>query len=110
MDGLQPAEVRVVRKLATLLRLADSLDRSHRQTVLRVQGRLLPSAVVVKLRTKQPVDLELWDAAHESALFRRVFGRKLIVQVERASQRPLRRGVRVNSRLAARVAVARRWR
>lgn len=109
MDGLQPAEVRVVRKLATLLRLADSLDRSHRQTVLRAQARLLPSAVVVKLRARQPVDLELWDAAHESALFRRVFGRKLIVQVVRATQKPLRHGVRVNSRLAARVAVVRRW-
>ncbi len=63
----------------------------------------------MKLRARQPVDLELWDAGHEAALFRRVFGRKLIVQVERAAQRPLRRGVRVNPRLAARVAVDRRW-
>ena len=78
--------------------------------MVRAQARLLPSAVVVKLRARHPVDLELWDAAHEAALFRRVFGRKLIVQVVRAAQRPLRHGVRVNSRLAARVAVDRRWR
>ncbi len=43
MDGLQPAEVRLVRKLATLLRLADSLDRSHRQTILRLQAAFFPA-------------------------------------------------------------------
>ena len=106
MDGLQTSEVRVVRKLATLLRLADSLDRSHRQTVLHLQARLLPSAVVVKLRARQAVDLELWDAAHEAALFRRVYGRKLVVQVVRANRRLQRRGLRV----AARLALDPRWR
>ena len=110
MDGLQAAEVRLVRKLATLLRLADSLDRSHRQTVLRLAARVLPGAVVVKLRARQAVDLELWDAGHEAALFRRVFGRKLLVTAERAWRGIERRRLRAPARVAARVAVDRRWR
>ena len=38
MDGLSPSEARLVRKLATILRVADSLDRSHLQPVSRTWG------------------------------------------------------------------------
>jgi hypothetical protein len=85
MEGLGPGEIRVVRKLATLLRVADSLDRSHRQSIVRLQARLLPNAVMVKLRARSPLDLELWDATHEAGLFRRVLGRKLLMQVMRSA-------------------------
>ncbi|HMK73180.1 MAG TPA: HD domain-containing protein, partial [Myxococcaceae bacterium] len=108
MDGLQPSEVRLVRKLATLLRLADSLDRSHHQSVIRLGARVLPSSVVVRLRARQAVDLELWDAGHEAALFRRVFGRKLVVHVERAAKSIEGRRLRAPARVAARMAVVRR--
>jgi len=94
MEGLGTGEVRVVRKLATLLRVADSLDRSHRQSIIRLQARLLPNAVLVRLKTRNPLDLELWDASHEAALFRRVFGRKLLLQVERSARELRRRSLR----------------
>jgi exopolyphosphatase/guanosine-5'-triphosphate,3'-diphosphate pyrophosphatase len=94
MEGLSPGEIRVVRKLSTLLRVADSLDRSHRQSIVRLQARLVPNAVLVKLQTRNPLDLELWDAAHESALFRRVLGRKLQIQVLRSAREVHRRSLR----------------
>ena len=39
MAGLTPDEARLVRKLATLLRVADSLDRSHHQPVRQTAGQ-----------------------------------------------------------------------
>ena len=92
--------MRLVRKLATLLRVADSLDRSHRQSIVRVQARLLPNAVMVKLRARSPLDLELWDATHEAALFRRVFGRKLLLQVMRHPKELHRKSMRAAAYLA----------
>jgi exopolyphosphatase / guanosine-5'-triphosphate,3'-diphosphate pyrophosphatase len=100
MEGLGAGEVRVVRKLATLLRVADSLDRSHRQSIVRLQARLLPNAVMVKLRARSPLDLELWDATHEAGLFRRVFGRKLLMQVMRHPRELHRKSLRAAAYLA----------
>jgi exopolyphosphatase/guanosine-5'-triphosphate,3'-diphosphate pyrophosphatase len=81
MSGLTPAEARVVRKLATLLRVADALDRSHHQPIHSVRTRKSPQDVSVRLKVRAPVDLELWDVAHEAPLFRKVFGRRLRVEI-----------------------------
>jgi len=81
MRGLGLAERQVVRRLATLLRVADSLDCSHHQAVLRLQASCGSKAVTLRLKTRSHADLELWDSAHEAPLFQRVFGRKLVVRV-----------------------------
>jgi exopolyphosphatase/guanosine-5'-triphosphate,3'-diphosphate pyrophosphatase len=80
---LQPftvTEVRAIRKCAALLRIADSLDRSHHQPVKRVTVGQRGRSVLIKVRAKASIDLELWDVAHEQALFRDVFGRGLVVE------------------------------
>jgi exopolyphosphatase/guanosine-5'-triphosphate,3'-diphosphate pyrophosphatase len=77
MDPLAPGDRQVVRKLATLLRLADSLDRGHHQNVRSIAARVAHRSVRLHLRRRAPVDLEIWDAEHEAVLFRRVFGRRL---------------------------------
>lgn len=79
MEGLQPQEARVVRKCATLLRVADSLDRSHRQPISKLSAHVAGSKVQVRLTSRTPIDLELWDAEHELPLFREVFGKSLIL-------------------------------
>jgi exopolyphosphatase/guanosine-5'-triphosphate,3'-diphosphate pyrophosphatase len=84
MEGLTPSEARTVRKCATLLRVADSLDASHHQPVSRLSAGVKGRTVAVRLKVRAPVDLELWDAGHEEALFRQVFGHKLVLHVERA--------------------------
>ncbi len=83
MAGLTASEARIVRKCATLLRIADSLDRSHRQPVARLSAALRGRAVVVRVKARVPIDLEQWDVQHEIPLFREVFGRRLVLQVER---------------------------
>ncbi len=78
MQPFTPAEVRLIRRCATLLRVADSLDRSHHQPVQQIVVR--PGRTVqLKVRAKQSIDLELWDLEHERELFREVFGRGLTI-------------------------------
>jgi exopolyphosphatase/guanosine-5'-triphosphate,3'-diphosphate pyrophosphatase len=79
MEGLSPGEARCVRKLATLLRVADALDRSHAQPIGDLRVQVGGGRVVLRLATRGPADLELWDVAHETQLFRRVFGASLVI-------------------------------
>jgi len=79
MEGLTSGEARFVRKLATLLRVADALDRSHAQPISKLHARESGGRVAIHLSTIGPADLELWDVAHEGQLFRRVFGARLSV-------------------------------
>ena len=83
---LPPSDFRMVRKLATLLRLADSCDRSHHQLVRSVRARVTGGAVELVLRSRGPIDLEVWDAEREGALFRKVFGRRLELAVRRVAR------------------------
>jgi exopolyphosphatase / guanosine-5'-triphosphate,3'-diphosphate pyrophosphatase len=84
MEGLAPGEARLVRKLATLLRVADALDRSHAQPICRIRADTVGKIVVIRLTADGPADLELWDVAHEDQLFRRVFGAKLLIRASTA--------------------------
>lgn len=79
LASFSATEVRTIRKCATILRVADSLDRSHHQPVQKVSASLRGRTVTLKVRAKQSVDLELWDVEHEVELFREVFGRALVV-------------------------------
>ena len=96
MEGLSPGEARVVRKLATLLRTADALDRSHAQPISRIRAERRDGMVVLHLVTKGPADLELWDVANEAPLFRKVFGVKLVIRT--ASSRGPSKGAGKNRR------------
>jgi exopolyphosphatase/guanosine-5'-triphosphate,3'-diphosphate pyrophosphatase len=83
MEGLSAVEARLVRKLATLLRVANALDRSHHQPVRELRAVNGREAVSLHLKARHPVDLELWNVEREIALFRRVFGKRLAPHVSR---------------------------
>ncbi|MFL5357880.1 HD domain-containing protein [Archangium sp.] len=83
MEGLSPAEARLVRKLATLLRVANALDSSHHQPVKELRAVNGRDAVSLHFKSRQPVDLELWTVEHETALFRRVFNKRLALHAGR---------------------------
>ena len=89
MEGLTSGEARSVRKLATILRVADALDRSHAQPISNLRARIGGGRVVLQLGTSGPADLEIWDVAHETSLFRRVFGVRLVMATS-----PVRAGAR----------------
>ncbi len=84
MEGLNASEARLVRKCATLLRLADALDASHHQPVHKLSAQVKGRVAAIRLKVRGPVDLELWDASHEADLFRQVFDRRIALHPERA--------------------------
>ncbi|MBN1210269.1 MAG: Ppx/GppA family phosphatase [Myxococcaceae bacterium] len=83
LAGLLPSEARTVRKLATLLRVADSLDRGHQQAVKSLKALRGRDGVTLHLQARHPLDLELWNAEREVANFRSVFGKRLSFHVSR---------------------------
>ena len=70
-----------MRKLATPLRVADSLDHSHARPVRHLVARVWPHEIVLTLATRGTVDLEMWDVMREASQFRQVFRRRLRVAV-----------------------------
>jgi exopolyphosphatase/guanosine-5'-triphosphate,3'-diphosphate pyrophosphatase len=80
MQGLSRSEALLVRRLATLLRVADALDRSHHQAIRKLRVEQRGGSVFLRLGARVPLDLELWDVEREAALFRRVFGKPLEIR------------------------------
>lgn len=83
LKELAPGQLRLVRRLVALLRVADALDRSHSQAVLSVRASVPDGRVRVVARARSPLDLELWDVAREAAFFRQALGKRLDVVASR---------------------------
>ena len=65
---------RAILLLVPLLRLADSLDRSHEQRVEGVECRIEAGRVTLLVRSEADTDLELWAAERVSEIFREAYG------------------------------------
>ncbi|MEK7405075.1 MAG: HD domain-containing protein, partial [Acidobacteriota bacterium] len=79
LQALNGEEKRALGRLSALLRLADSLDRSHEQRVESIHCRIREDQVAIQLVSSQEVDLEQWAARRDGEIFRQVFGRSLAV-------------------------------
>ena len=80
---LSSKERRAVEHLAALLRLADACDQGRRRSVQSVLAVAKSDRLEVALLASGEAELEGWAAAKTADLFRKVFGRKLEVRVER---------------------------
>ena len=76
---------RTLLMLTPLLRLADSLDRSHDQRIESIGVEVKDSSVVVSLHSEQDSDLEQWAAERTAEPFQQAYGRPLVVVKARAS-------------------------
>jgi exopolyphosphatase/guanosine-5'-triphosphate,3'-diphosphate pyrophosphatase len=65
-----------VEKLAAILRIADGLDRSHRQLVTSVSCRVRPGKVEFEASARGDCEAELDAARDKAGLFERVFDRR----------------------------------
>jgi len=72
---------RTVRTLAAILRLAESLDRSHAQTITGLELHDRGDDDLLQLRTSGDAELELWSAARHAAPFERLTGKPLRIEV-----------------------------
>jgi exopolyphosphatase/guanosine-5'-triphosphate,3'-diphosphate pyrophosphatase len=75
--ALDRAERRTVEVLASLLRIADALDREHRQNVTGVQSRVRGGAVHLTLEGEGDLLLERWALRRKAGLFEKVFDKEL---------------------------------
>ena len=81
---LGAASAAKVRALAAMLRLAESLDRSHAQSIAGVALRDRGDDDLLQLRTSGDAELELWSAARQAQPFERLTGKPLRLEVSRA--------------------------
>jgi len=72
-QSLTAEERRVAIRLIPILRLADSLDRSHKQRILGVDCRLRDGPVVLEVHSRGDIDLEQWAAERACAAFQQVY-------------------------------------
>lgn len=70
----------VVKKLSAILRVADSLDRSHKQKIESISAKVVDSTVELNLKLKdKSIEIELWNLDRREKLFEDVFEKTLVI-------------------------------
>jgi len=82
---LKRKQRRAVRTLAAILRLAESLDRSHAQSVGAIELHDRGDDDLLQVRTSGDAELELWAAQRHAAPFERMTGKPLRIEAGRLS-------------------------
>ena len=72
---------RTIRTLAAILRLAESLDRSHAQSLAGVELHDRGEDALLQVRANGDAELELWAAARHAAPFERLIGKPLRIEI-----------------------------
>jgi exopolyphosphatase/guanosine-5'-triphosphate,3'-diphosphate pyrophosphatase len=83
---LDLAAIERVRALEGILRVADGLDRGRNQVVQGVDTMITPSLVLIRLRARDDVELEVWGARRKRALMEKVFDREVELTTHPATQ------------------------
>jgi hypothetical protein len=76
---LVPEDLELIRKLAPILQIAHSLDRSRAGVVTHLKAVLSPGLCELRVFGPQKRDLEVSDAARHAPAFEREYGVKLVV-------------------------------
>jgi CHAD domain-containing protein len=77
---LSPQEREHAMMLASMIRIADSLDYLHKGSIESVHCTLRPADIIIEATAKQDVSAEMERACQNSALFSRVFNRNLVIR------------------------------
>jgi exopolyphosphatase/guanosine-5'-triphosphate,3'-diphosphate pyrophosphatase len=77
LAALKPWQQKTIRRLAALLRVADSLDRTHASRVEEIYCAIRGRKVTLEVLSRYAVDLELEAAREHGRFFAKVFGRDL---------------------------------
>jgi exopolyphosphatase/guanosine-5'-triphosphate,3'-diphosphate pyrophosphatase len=80
LRALKPWQQDTIRTLATLLRLADALDRTHASRVEEVYAAITAKRVQIEVVSRYDVELELEEAREQAPLFAKVLGRGLALR------------------------------
>src|SRR5580704_5914547 len=102
--GLGRRQRQTIQALAAILRLAESLDRSHSQIISGLELHDRGEDMLLQVRTTGDAELELWAATRHIAPFARLIGKPLHVEasdhayVEQPHQSPRVSGQAVRRR------------
>ncbi|HXV85128.1 MAG TPA: HD domain-containing protein, partial [Gemmatimonadales bacterium] len=77
---LDPADRRLVRQLAGILRVADGLDRTHTQAISGLRVVVEDDDVQVRVRSQRYPRVDVDDARRKDKLFRRAFDAELTIE------------------------------
>jgi exopolyphosphatase/guanosine-5'-triphosphate,3'-diphosphate pyrophosphatase len=83
--ALSAKQKQAVRFCASILRVANALDRTHRQNVRAVQAKISPKKIELSLRVMNDAEIEVWAVERVKDMFEDVFARDLILTVEELS-------------------------
>lgn len=76
---------RAVRALAAIIRVAESLDRSHSQVVTSIEVHDRGPDVLLRLRTRGDAELEVWAAERHIAPFAELLGKPVVLESSTAT-------------------------
>jgi exopolyphosphatase/guanosine-5'-triphosphate,3'-diphosphate pyrophosphatase len=76
-QAMAPGDKNTVLLLLPLLRLADSLDRSHSQQIDSVDCKVRGNSVMLEVKSHAGADLDLWAAERVADIFRQIYGKVL---------------------------------
>ena len=77
---LDPADRRLVRQLAGMLRVADGLDRTHTQAISGLRVVVEDDRVEIRIRSARHPRVDIEDALRKDKLFRRAFDADLAIE------------------------------
>jgi exopolyphosphatase/guanosine-5'-triphosphate,3'-diphosphate pyrophosphatase len=69
-----------VRKLASFLRFADGLDRTHQSSIEQIDCQVLEKQLIVKIKSGKFVSEDIRTANEKSDLLEEVFSRKVVIR------------------------------
>jgi exopolyphosphatase/guanosine-5'-triphosphate,3'-diphosphate pyrophosphatase len=85
LEDLDEHSQKIVILLSTLLRLAESLDRSHIGLVVQAEFAVVQkTAAVIAIHSNEDVQLEVWGVESDGRAFEKAFGRSLSANVMRS--------------------------
>jgi exopolyphosphatase / guanosine-5'-triphosphate,3'-diphosphate pyrophosphatase len=79
---LQPDDDLRLTRLAACLRLAEYLERARAGRVKDIEVSIKRDTVTLRLKALETPRVELWEAAKQGALFRKAFGKELILEAD----------------------------
>jgi len=79
-SSLDPSEQRVVRVLASILRVADGLDRTHNSIVKSVSCEINFDQIIIRCEVIRPSEADRQAALDKSQLMKKVFKRNISIE------------------------------
>lgn len=78
--SLGKRERQIVKTLASILRVADGLDRTHQSVVNDISCNITPDQIIISCSVKRPSEADRQAALNKGDLMEKVFNRALVVE------------------------------